>query len=149
MTGPKRCGTQPYLGLYAGGSDLDINYKPIQDTPFHHVSQLKSGNQMATNQSNLIQASNDMNVIKLNGQLEITSKETVELDKEQFVEAVKKNIQLFGLHTWYYLPGPDITMLDLCEDYHTFTLQEIIDNYYIRAEEPPLEKYSSGDETDA
>ena len=104
---------------------------------------------MATNQSNLIQACNDMNIIKLNGKLEITSEETAELDKEQFIEAVKKNIQLFGLHAWYYLPGPDGTMLNLCQDYHTFTLQEVINNYYIRAEEPPVTNNSSEVETQA
>ena len=78
---------------------------------------------MATNQSNLIQTFNDMHIIKLNGQLENTSKGTVEIDKEQFVEAAKMNIQLFVLHIWYYLPVPDGAILDLCKDYHTFTLQ--------------------------
>ena len=40
-------------------------------------------------------------------------------------------------------------MLDLCEDVHAFTLQEVIDNYYIRAEEPPVINDPSGVETDA
>ena len=99
MIRPKRGGTHPYLGLCVGGSALDITYKPIQDRPFHHESQLRSGKEMATNQSILTQASNDMNVIKFHGQLEITSKGTAELDKKKFIEAVKHNIQLFGLHT--------------------------------------------------
>ena len=54
---------------------------------------------MAIKQSDLIQAFNDIHVIKFNRKLEITSKGTAELDKERFIEAVEKNIQLFGLHT--------------------------------------------------
>ena len=89
-----------------------------------------------------------MHVIKFNGKLEITSKGTAEVDKEQFIEAVKKNIQLFGLHVWYYLSGPDGTMLDLCQDYHAFNLQ-VIGNYHIRAGELQVENDSSGIETEA
>ena len=89
-----------------------------------------------------------MNIIKFNGKLEITSKWPAELDKEKFTEAVKKNIYLFDLHTWYYIPGPDRTIRDLCQDYHAFTLQEVIENYYLRAEEPLVENGYSGDEND-
>ena len=67
--------------MYVGESDLDAEYRCVQDRPFHHVSQLRSGKTMASNQSNLIQASNDTDVIKFNGQLEITSAEVAELDK--------------------------------------------------------------------
>ena len=80
------------------------------------MSQLYSGKQMASNQPNLIQASNDTNIIKVNEQLKITLTGVVELDKDQFIEVVKKNIQMFGLHIWYYLPRPDGTMLDLCKN---------------------------------
>ena len=80
---------------------------------------------MASNQPNLIQASNDTNIIKVNGQLKITLTGVVELDKDQFIEVVRKKNQLFGLHTWYYYPGPDGTMLDLYECYHAFTLQKL------------------------
>ena len=103
---------------------------------------------MASNQSNLIQASNNTNVIKFNGQLEITSVGVAELDKDQCIEVVKKNIQLFGLHTLYYLPGQDGTMLNECDDYHAFTLQEVIDNYNLRTIEPVVVTDSSGDETE-
>ena len=106
---------RPYLGLYADGLALDISYKSIQDRPFQNVSQLYSGKHMASNQPNLIQASNDTNVIAFNGQLEINLTGVVELDKDQFIEVVKKNIQLFGLHIWYYLPRPYRTILDLCK----------------------------------
>ena len=116
MTTSKRGGIYPYLGLYAEGSALNISYKAIQDRPFQNMSQLYSGKQMASNQSNLIQASNDTNIITFNGQLEITLTGVVELDKDQFIEVVEKNIQMFGLHIWYYLPRPDGTMLDLCKN---------------------------------
>ena len=116
MTTSKRGGTYPYLGLYAEGSALDISYKAIQDRPFQNVSQLYSGKYMASNQSNLIQVSNGTNIVTFNGQLEITLTGVIELDKDQFIDVVKKNIQLFGLHTWYYLPRPDGTILDLCEN---------------------------------
>ena len=112
----KISGTYPYIGLYAEGSALDISYKSIQDIPLHNVSYLYSGKQMASNQPNLIQESNDMNIIKVNGQLKITLTGVVELDKDQFIEVVKKNIQMFGLHVWYYLPRLDGTMLDLCKN---------------------------------
>ena len=70
------------------------------------------------------------------------------MDKDQFMEVIKKNIQLFGLHTWYYLPGPDGTILNLCHDYHAFTLQEVIDDYNLRTIEPATVVDSSGNETE-
>ena len=92
MPTPKNGGKHPYLGIYAGGSALNTEYKCIQDRPFHHVSHIRTGKQLASNQSNLIQASNDTNVIKFNGQLEITSAGVGELEKDQFVETIEKNI---------------------------------------------------------
>ena len=147
MTTPRRGGQHPSLEIYAGDSSLDIDYVPTQDRPFHHVSQLRSEKRLAANQSLLITASNDIDVVKFNGKLEVTKEETAELDKEQFIETVKKNIQLFGLYTWYYIPGLDGTMLNLCDDYHAFNLEEVISNYKERCVEPLADRDISGNET--
>ena len=93
MITPRRGGKHPYVGIYIGGSALNTKYKCVQDRPFHHVSQLRTENQMASNKSNLIQASDDTNIIKLNGQLEMTSGGVAELDRIQFEEVFKKYIQ--------------------------------------------------------
>ena len=81
--------------------------------------------------------------------MEVIKVGTTELDKEKIIEAVKKNIHLFELHTWYYIQGPDGTMLNLCDDYHTFNLEKVISNCKERCAEPVPDRDASGDETPA
>lgn len=107
-TVPKRGGTRPAsLGIYTGGSPLDEKYRPTCNHLFHYVSQLRSEKLLASNQSNLILASNEVHVLKFNHKLEMPEVGPAKLDKYQFFLAVEKNVYLFGLRTWYYLPRPD------------------------------------------
>ena len=69
---------------------MDINNVPTKDRYFHHVSQLRSGKQLAVNQSLLITASNDINMTKFNGQLEVTKAGTAELDKEKILRRLRR-----------------------------------------------------------
>ena len=77
----------------------------------------------------MISASSDINITKFDSNLGITKVGTAELDKDRFIAAVQKNIQLFSLHTCFHTPGPDRTMLKLCDKYYDFTIDEMVKKY--------------------
>ena len=58
------------------------------------------------------------------------------MDKEEFIESLKDKISSYGLHTFFYLPGPEKKMISLLSNLHTFSLHDTISEYEERLVEP-------------
>ena len=72
----------------------------------------------------------DSSLRKFNGKLEVpTTATSFDVDKEEFNESLKDTISYYGLHKFFYLPGPEKKILSLLSNLHTFSLQEIISEY--------------------
>ena len=59
-----------------------------------------------------------------------------ELDKDQSLLALQKNVYIFSLHIWYYFLGLDEAMINLLEHTHNFTVDEFITSYREIRDEP-------------
>ena len=96
MTTPKRGGEHPLLSYYMGGCALDDDYKLVKQRPFGQVTQLHSAKQLGINQSSLLSAKLDSSIMKFNGKLKTLCTDITELDKDQFITAVKEKVRYYG-----------------------------------------------------
>jgi hypothetical protein len=74
-------------------------------------------------------ARNDAGSIKFNGKLELTgtATETAELHKEQqFITKLKDKVKMHGVRTFFYMPNAREKMTPLLDEYHAFTVEEVI-----------------------
>ena len=131
---PRRGGTHPRMGLYQGGSKLSRKYELSGKANYKFTAQLRDQKILSANERSLQEKKNDSSVVKFNGSLDIKHSST-ELNKEEFQMAVKELYRHYGLQTFFFAPK-GTSMLDLTEDYHMFTLEEIIDEYESRLVEP-------------
>jgi len=58
-----------------------------------------------------------------------------ELDKESFVKQLKKKVRLHGQQSLYAVSLND-EVINLLDHHHQFTVEEVIDQYELRCEEP-------------
>ena len=123
MTTPKSGGEHPSLSYYMGVCALDYDYKLVKQRPFGQVTQLRSTKQLGINQSSLLSAKLDSSVIEFNGNLETSCTDITELDKYQFITAVKEKVRYYGLHNFFYLRGPDGKLCYLLNRAHAFTVK--------------------------
>lgn len=118
-------------GTYMGGSALDDDYELMNVRSYKYTTQLRNPKQLASSERSLMTARNDGTSIKFNGKLELsgTTTETAELDKEQFVAALKDKVKFHGVQTFFYMPNSQGKMTSLLTDYHVFTVDEVINEH--------------------
>ena len=85
--------------------------------------------------------------MKFNGKLETLCTDITELDKDQFITAVKEKVRYYGLHNFFYLRGPDGKMCYLLDNSHAFTVKEVITEHESRLVEPTAILDDTGAET--
>ena len=101
----KRGGTHPVLGNYLGGCELDNDYHLVNSNSYKYTSQLRTIKQLSANENKLREDRNSISILKFDGKLELTSSSSSkEMDKEQFFQGVRENINFYGLQTFFYLP---------------------------------------------
>ena len=71
---------------------------------------------------------------------------TNELDKDSFVKQLKKKIKLHGQQSLYAIMH-NTQVLNLLDHHHKFTVEEVIDQFELRCDQPPRELDENGDET--
>ena len=147
---PKRGGIHRSYGLFLGGSALDDKYQLINARPYKYTTQLRNPKQLASIEKTLMTARNDASSIKFNGKLELTggTTETAELDKEQFIAALKDKVKFHGMQNVFYMLNAQGKMTSLLDDYHEFTVEEVIVEHESRSKsEPAAITDVNGDET--
>lgn len=137
MIAPKRGGIHRAYGVYLGGCALDDDYKLTKARSFKYTTQLRNSKALASIEKTLMTARNDATSVKFNGKVELgTNVQTAELDKEQFVATLKDKVKFHGAQSFFYVPREDGTMTSLLEDFHNFTVDEVIAEHDSRKTEP-------------
>ena len=134
------------MGIYQGGSKLDINYNLSGRANYKYTTQLREQKVLSSNERTLQTRRNDSTALKFNGSLDVDSSPN-ELNKEEFQTSVKEIYRHYGLQTFFFAPKGG-RMLDLSEEYHMFTLEELLAEYNTRLIcPPPVYDPLSGNET--
>ena len=85
--------------------------------------------------------------MKFNRKLETSFTDITELDKDQFITAVKEKVRYYRLHNFCYLQGPDGKICYLLDNSHAFTVKEVITEHESRLVEPTSILDDTGAET--
>ena len=127
---PKRGGKHPILGLYVGGSPLNLDYSPSKRAPLSYRSsfQVRTSKAIAAAEKTLYDSKRNINEVKFHGHLELPKdsiKASKELDKVDFLKDLDTLIGNFGLESFFYLPLLS-DMKYLVDDSHHFTVDDVI-----------------------
>ena len=121
---PKR-GGRNHLGIYVGGCPLTIDYKLKKPYSYRSIFQVRTPKAIATAEKTLYDSKLNTSQVKFNGSLELTKNSLsagTELDKVDFLRALRTLIGRFGLETFFYMPLAG-SMKFLISDSHHFTTQ--------------------------
>jgi len=136
---PRRGGIHSTYGVYIGGGDLDDEYNLTGTRHYKYTSQRRSAKVINSIEQALLKAIESKETDKFNGKLETTKSSLEnELDKESFVKQLKKKVRLHGQQSFYAI-FQDNKVLNLLDHHHKFTVEEVIDQYKLRCEEPAPE----------
>ena len=135
------------MGPFVGGSPMQLDYTltTSASSAFCSVSQIQTAKTLAATEQSLYSYRDDQTKPKFNGKLDTAmngdgSAETsvlTEINKTAFEEALKNQIQRFGLQTFFYIPDVQQTeMIFLVEHAHKLTLCNVIDKHLLRSNEP-------------
>lgn len=146
---PRRGGQHPTYGVFIGGAELDNRYKLIGTRHYKFTSQRRGAKVINSIEQALLSAIDSQTSSKVNGNLERTpSTQDTELAKLNFIKQLKRKVQLHGQQSSYSVFS-DAEVISLFDNYHKFSVEEVIDQYELRCEEPPPDLHPiTGDETD-
>ena len=129
------------MGLFVGGAPLEIDYSlALTSNAYKSASQLRNIKVCTTNENYLHKRKDETTSLKFDGKLDTSSPTTsqTELDKKQFIHALRDLVQRFGLQTFFYMPNSNLTgMISVVTDSHLVTLEAVIKEYKDRLTEPP------------
>ena len=133
---PRRGGEHPTYGIFIGGSDLDDQYKLTGARHYKYTSQRRGAKVVNSIEQALLSTIDSHTSPKFNGNLERTpSTQDTELDKLNFIKQLKRKVQLHGQQS-FYAALSNTRVISLFENYHKFTVEDIIDQFELRCEEP-------------
>ena len=147
-TTPRRGGNNTTFGTFVGGSVLNNEYKLTKTNNFKSSSQLRTSKTLSTLENTLNATLLDSSSLKFNGRLDTTST-TTEINKEQFIVAVRRMVKKFGFQSLFSIPSQDgLKMMTLEDDPHSFSLDQVLNEFNSRnIEEPPLVVNTNGIES--
>ena len=134
-------------GIYMGGAPLNRRYMSTGARPYRGTSQLRTIKAPTLNEATLNKALRDTKHLKFNGKLEIenTAESIKELDKEEFLAAVKKTITQYGLESFFYMPNSHDEMTYIVDEPHAFDVDTVLNEYRTRLDEPaPITAVNGG-----
>ena len=136
---PRRGGVHPTYGIYIVGSELDENYCLTGTRHLKYTSQCRSAKVITSIKQALLNTINSKENAKFKGNLETTpSSEANELDKESSVKQLGKKVRLHGQQSLYTITYQD-QVVSLFDHHHKFTVEEVIEQYKLRCDEPAPE----------
>ena len=146
---PRRGGVHPTYGVFVGGSELDEKYCLTGTRNYQFTTQRRSAKVVNSIKQALLKAIEAKDINKFNGSLETTpSLNEFELDKESFVKQLRKKVKLHGQQNFYTVTYNN-QVLNLFDNYHELTVDEVIEQYELRCKEPPPElDPDTGEETE-
>ena len=134
---PRRGGDGRH-GIYMGGAPLNRRYMSTGARPYRGTSQLRTIKASTLNEATLNKALRDTKHLKFEGKLEIenAAESIKELDKEEFLAAVKKTITQYGLESFFYMPNSHDEMTYIVDEPHAFDVDTVLNEYRTRLDEP-------------
>ena len=136
---PRRGGNHPIYGIFVGGSELNDRYELTGSRHYKFTGQRRGAKVINSIEQALLSTIASKDADKFNGNLERTgSSPTNEIDKETFIKALKKKVRLHGQQTFYAIPLNN-NVVSLFDNYHKFTVDEVIAQHEYRCEEPEPE----------
>jgi len=151
---PRRGGDDIH-GVYMGGAPLDRRYISSKAKSYRATSQLRTIKASSLNEAALNKQSRDTSFLKFDGKLEVDNADAVtELNKEEFLEAVKEVVKRYGLEPFFYMPNSQDEMTNIVEEPHAFDVNTVLEEHLSRMFEPdPIMSTDAADgvefETDA
>ena len=128
------------MGLFVGGAPLEIDYSLASTSnAYKSASQLRNIKVCTTNENYLHKRKDETTSLKFDGKLDTSSSSTskTELDKKQFIHALRDLVQRFGLQTFFYMPNSNLTgMISVVTDSHLVTLEAVIQEHKDRLNDP-------------
>ena len=150
---PRRGGDDIH-GVYMGGAPLDRWYVSSKAKSYRATSQLRTIKASSLNEAALNKQLRDTSFLKFDGKLEVDNEDAVtELNKEEFLEAVKEVVKRYGLESFFYMPNSQDKMTNIVEEPHAFDVNTVLEEHLSRMLEPdPIMSTDAGGvevETDA
>eukprot|EP00979_Chaetoceros_neogracilis_P007259 scaffold1521_cov271-Chaetoceros_neogracile.AAC.67 len=108
------------------------DYTLVSTIPYKLTTQLRNAKQSSQSEHSLMDARTDSFKIKFHGKLETTPDCTTEYDKEEFLTALKEQVNYYGLHNFFAMPATDGTMHNLLSSSHLFELEDVLTEYNSR-----------------
>ena len=78
---PRRGGTHPIFGIYAGGGELGDTYKLKGGNSYSCTSQLRNEKQLNVAETSLYAQRNDTTTLKFNGKMDVHTANTASLSE--------------------------------------------------------------------
>ena len=138
-TPPRRGGVHPIYGIFLGGGELDDEYKLTGSCHYKFTGQRRGAKVVNSIEQSLLTAIESTDADKFNGNLEKTnSSPDNEIDKEAFIKLLRQKVRLHGQQSFYSIVD-DQSVVSLFDNYHKFTVDEVIAHHEYRCEEPDPE----------
>ena len=103
---PRRGGHHSSLGLFMGGSPLNLKYDQVDPAnAYSFTTQLRHERHLPNIENALQKKKQNMSIIKFDGKLDV-KEGTKELSKNEFILAVKETVDMYGFETFFYVPHP-------------------------------------------
>ena len=132
---PRRGGDHPIYGIFLGGNELDNDYKLLGSRHYKFTGQRRGPKVVNSIEQTLHSLSNSKDSEKFTGKLETTpSANTNEIDKERFIKLLRKRVRLHGQQSFYAMTYGQ-AVVPLFDNYHKFTVEEVIEQHKDRCEE--------------
>ena len=133
---PRRGGIHPIYGIFLGGSKLDDTYRLTGTRHNRFTGQRRGPKVINSIEQALLKTIDSTDACKFNGNLEKTeSAQPTEIDKETFIKQLQKKVRLHGQQSFYSIMY-QTEVITLFDNYHKFTVEEVIDQHEYRCDEP-------------
>jgi hypothetical protein len=121
---PRTGGNHPVHGVFLGGGAVDDTW--VMPTSRNRFStQRRDVRYIAKIERGLTDARDSASSPKFNGQMDVTSGDTAELDKDRFVREIDQSVREHG-HQFFFAVEQGGIVRDLIKDHHLFSVEDIV-----------------------
>ena len=117
-------------GIYMGSAPLNRKYTSTKPNTYRATTQLRTYKSSSLNESTLNK--------QFDRKLEVDNDAATvnQLNKEEFLEAVKNVIKCYWLQSFFYLPNSHDEMTYIVDELHAFDVDMILNEHLSRMNDP-------------
>jgi hypothetical protein len=121
---PRRGGIHPVHGVFLGGGAVDDAWV-MPTSRYRFSTQRCDVRYIAKIERGLTDARDSASSPKFNGQMDVASRDTAELDKDRFVREIDQSVREHG-HQFFFAVDQGGTVRDLIKDHHLLSVEDVI-----------------------